>query len=99
MLAEKEEKLVGGLWYAPVYTLVGRDVFVERLYVVPEQRRKGYGEALLEELVEKEKNISEGIQLVAPESALAFYFSLGFQRIGKEHYDGRQNFSLLYVWI
>lgn len=99
LVAEEKDTQSGAAWYYYNDTLAGRTVFLERLYILPEYRRKSHGQALLEHLVEREKSLCEGIQLIAPESAIPFYSKLGFRRIGKEHSDGRQNFSLLYVMI
>lgn len=61
---------------------------IGRFAVAKEQRKKGYGSALIEKLTEyaKEKGYN-GIELSAVETAVEFYEKQGFLKIGKYYLE------------
>lgn len=83
VFAEVDGEAVGfALYFYNFSTFVGRSgLYLEDLFVLPEQRGKGYGKALMLHLVEKAYNSGcgrmEWICLDWNKSSLAFYRSLG----------------------
>ncbi len=69
----------------------GRSIWIEELYVPPEERRKGYGKLLINHLVDFAEADSSirGIDLEAYQGntpASILYRSLGFKRLGRERF-------------
>ena len=83
IVAEGENTLVGALWYDVEHRQKQEVLFVRRLYVVPEKRKKGYGRDLLKYSFEREEGRCAFADLIAPDSALDFYLSLGFRSLQK----------------
>jgi GNAT superfamily N-acetyltransferase len=87
LIAEQEGRAVGFAVYFHNYsTFLGRPgIYLEDLFVLPEERRKGHGRALLRALaaiaVERRCGRLEWSVLHWNEPAIAFYRSLGAQRL------------------
>lgn len=68
----------------------GRSLWIEELYVTPEFRRRGYGRALVERVVEYAQNHDiRGIDLEAYQGntpASVLYRTTGFRRLGRERF-------------
>ena len=89
----EKKKVVGVLLVNMAMSLkfAGRSIWIEELYVPPESRRKGYGKALINHLLdfaESDPSIC-GIDLEAYQGntpASILYRSLGFKRLGRERF-------------
>jgi [ribosomal protein S18]-alanine N-acetyltransferase len=86
MVAEEDDTVVGFM----VYTLCEKTIVLENLAVAPQQRRKGYGKAMIEKLVSKlsPERRSRVTSLVRETNldAQLFLRSCGFRCVGA--YDG-----------
>lgn len=87
------KKVVGVLLVNTVMSLKfsGKSIWIEELYVPPEERRKGYGKLLIDHLLEVAENDETicGIDLEAYQGntpASILYRSLGFKRLGRERF-------------
>lgn len=71
----------------------GRSLWIEELYVTPDERRRGLGRALVDRVVEYAKNHEiEGIDLEAYQGntpASVLYRTAGFHRLGRERFYRR----------
>jgi GNAT superfamily N-acetyltransferase len=91
VLAEREGRSVGlALWYYTFSTFTGRpDIFLEDLYVEPEQRGKGIGLALLRHLARRA--VAEDCRRIEwrvlnwNQPSIDFYQSIGAQPMADWH--------------
>src|SRR5580698_1326150 len=91
VLAEREGRSVGlALWYYTFSTFTGRpDIFLEDLYVEPEQRGKGIGLALLRHLARRA--VAEDCRRIEwrvlnwNQPSIDFYHSIGAQPMRDWH--------------
>jgi len=71
----------------------GRSLWIEELYVTPDQRRQGLGRALVDRVVEYARNHDiTGIDLEAYQGntpASVLYRTAGFHRLGRERFYRR----------
>lgn len=76
---------------------------VERIYVLPQHKRKGYGKLLLEFAYLRAKELNRtGIWLGVWEhnyNALAFYKKMGFQRVGEHTFIMGDDAQVDYIML
>ena len=76
---------------------------VERIYVLPQHKRKGYGKLLLEFAYLRAKELNRtGIWLGVWEhnyNALAFYKKMGFQRVGEHTFVMGDDAQVDYIML
>ena len=99
VLETPEHTLGGALWYYFDTTRKkGIELYIDRLYVPPEFRRRSYGEHLVEETIAQERDPCSGVLLIAPENVIGFYRTLNFrvQEIFRDRALQGRKFALMY---
>ncbi len=83
---EEPEILVGkengrpacAIWFAYSPPHYRGNIFVEKIYVAEQFRKKGYATALLEEAIELHHDHAGRVELHAPEHVIPYYLRIGF---------------------
>ena len=99
VLQISEEEFAGALWYCFEFDRKrGKEMYIDRLYVNPQDRGRSYGEALVEGVIAAERKQCTGAVLVAPENVIGFYRRLDFCVLTTFHDEElqRRKFALMH---
>lgn len=69
----------------------GDDFVISKVYIAPEYRKKGYGRACMDYILQRGRELScrRAVLEVNPrnQTAMEFYHNLGFEPVGRKEYD------------